>query len=369
MRSGGGERGEGRGGERSLHSLFSSQTPMTPPRSTPSPLRSRVGILDLQIANKRLSWLTTAPDGEVSFRADVCRLSNKDGPAYNPTVFHSFSNAPPPPIPMPPPPPQPVANDEAASIAASDVPHIEAAGESTAARGSASSSSSSSSSDSVRTHVAVGFVDLGTLAAAVNLPEWDEQVEAAERELQEAGAAAGVGVGGGRSSRTPLLQWVGFEGSPHAVAKTLVVERMMRAAGGGVKAASLAMQVGAESGWGWSSRSGGLRPPQVDVAFSNVDLRVRRGRRDGNSGQQSVFDGTKYGQRRSHLPNRTSTVPTVAVPSSQPRSCRCWGAARVRPPPPLLNTSSFWCGTYGRYGTLRPGPTLPTRPSAGPSPT
>ncbi|EFJ53047.1 hypothetical protein VOLCADRAFT_85918 [Volvox carteri f. nagariensis] len=204
---------------------------------------TRVGILEPNMAQARMGWFASAPDGAVSFRCDAF-LGMGGAGGYNPTIFHSFSNTPPPAVSMPP------------ASPGSPIPN----------------------------HVAVGFVDLGTLTAAVNRPEWDEQVEAAMRELlQDAGAVgaastastastsdtAGCGVAatsppapqrhsvassgaasrGSHESVTPplLLRWIGLEASPHSVAKTLVVERMMRR--GGPAATDWVLQVWYSSVW------------------------------------------------------------------------------------------------------------------------
>ncbi|GLC48877.1 Mitochondrial import receptor subunit TOM70 [Pleodorina starrii] len=212
----------------------------------------RAGTLDQQLGARRMLWLFEAPDGEVSFRVDIPGYNHINGSGYNPTIFHSFVNGPAPPMPMPPPPAPTLAGDGSSS----------GGGGSAAAAGQAA----------VRTHVAVGFVDLGTLTAAVNLPEWDEQVAAADRELAARRAASSGGGGGDAAASgaathgspgqadasgpvpaaqqrpaAPLLRWVGFEASPYSVAKTLVVERMLRM--GGREAADVVLQVWYSSTW------------------------------------------------------------------------------------------------------------------------
>ena len=67
------------------------------------------------------------------------------------------------------------------------------------------------------THVAIGFLDLGSLASAVSL--WDKD--------GVVGPAAEEGGGGAAAAGQPL-RWVGYDASPYAVAKTLVVAEMMR---------------------------------------------------------------------------------------------------------------------------------------------
>jgi hypothetical protein len=70
------------------------------------------------------------------------------------------------------------------------------------------------------THVAVGFVDLSQLAAAV--ARWDEEGFKLLRYQQQQQGEGGEGGG-----QVPL-KWVGYEASAPAVAKTLVVCEMLR---------------------------------------------------------------------------------------------------------------------------------------------
>lgn len=193
--------------------------------------------MDPTVSQSRVQWLLTARDGTVSSRWDSPIFKRRDAvkSAYNPTIFHSFSNSPTLVIPMTPA-PRPA-----------HVPEAESCG--------GSSSGSANSGYAVRTHVAVGFVDLSTLAVAVNMPEWDEHVDAAERELAAVSSMDCSGGGSSDCSKArngggsitsspppqPLLRWVGVEASPHSVAKSLVVERMLRT--GGPAATDLVLQV------------------------------------------------------------------------------------------------------------------------------
>ncbi|KXZ52930.1 hypothetical protein GPECTOR_8g306 [Gonium pectorale] len=168
---------------------------------------------------------------------DLLELMMRRGSGYDPSTFQSFANFAGPAIPMPPlkaPPPQASAGSATTCGGAGDgpgVPHT--AGP--------------------RVHVAVAFVDLGTLAAAVDLPEWDEHVEAAVREpaRQQQPQAAPSGRAAACSPppppTAPLLRWVGYEASPHCVAKALVLERMMRV--GGPAATEHVLQVWYSSVW------------------------------------------------------------------------------------------------------------------------
>ena len=77
------------------------------------------------------------------------------------------------------------------------------------------------------THVAVGFVDLSQLAAAV--VRWDEEgySEAFKgQQQQQQGQQQGPGLVAGEQVRP--LKWVGYECSAPSVAKTLVIAEMMR---------------------------------------------------------------------------------------------------------------------------------------------
>ena len=86
------------------------------------------------------------------------------------------------------------------------------------------------------THVAIGFLDLGSLASAVSLWEGKE-------------------VGGGAAGAGQPLRWVGYDSSPYAVSKTLVVAEMMRQGA----ATDAVVQVGGElkDVWAWEVLLGG----------------------------------------------------------------------------------------------------------------
>ncbi|MEW5302765.1 MAG: hypothetical protein WDW36_005513 [Sanguina aurantia] len=94
------------------------------------------------------------------------------------------------------------------------------------------------------THVAVGFLDLGNLSAALQLwPEEEEEAEDPPSASASAAAAAGRqrrasphtpggvsssgGGGGGGGGRRQPLRWVGFDLSPYCVAKTMVISKML----------------------------------------------------------------------------------------------------------------------------------------------
>ncbi|GFR47524.1 hypothetical protein Agub_g9242 [Astrephomene gubernaculifera] len=195
----------------------------------------RIG--DLEMMEERLNWLIRAPEGTVAFRE--CRA-----PGINPAEFHSFNNAQSATIPMPPGAPAGSGN-AAAGLTSSG---SNSRGGTTAALPADGAGAPGSGP---RTHVAVGFGDLGSLAAAVGLPEWDPQVEAAVREVVEAARSGAAGGGGGGSSSSPaapqLLRWVGYEASAYTVAKTLVLERMLRS--GGPAATDYVLQVWFSSVW------------------------------------------------------------------------------------------------------------------------
>ncbi len=183
-----------------------------------------------------MHWLTAAPPGAVDFRSSSCRSTQ----GYNPTIFHSFCNAHSPAIPMTPPPSLPPTQPVPGAASGGG------GGDGDATIGCGGGSGAAAAGRPY-VHVAVGFVDFSTLAAAVGLPVWDEHVREAmrEEEAEEAGTAVeGVGREGSHRQRRQgplLLRWVGCEASPYSVAKALVLQRMMRR---GAAAADHVMQVG-----------------------------------------------------------------------------------------------------------------------------
>jgi hypothetical protein len=159
-----------------------------------------------------MRWLLNAPEGSVRFETDY-------PPGYSPLIFHSFVNCPEPPVRMLPP-----------SASASGP----------AAAAAAPSATSSAASAKPHVHVAVGFVDLSTLAAAVDQPEWDAEVAAALADAQAAGGAGSSSGGGGGGGSGVLLKWYGLEASPYTVAKALVLRELLKE---GPRAADAALQV------------------------------------------------------------------------------------------------------------------------------
>ncbi|GIL66711.1 hypothetical protein Vafri_20195 [Volvox africanus] len=196
----------------------------------PMDLMKRVGVIDPWSAHARLDWLLSAPDGAISFLRDA--YEGRDSPR----VFYSFPDWALPTIPMY---SQPLLGP--GTVSTNDD------GTRSTNRKYGDCSSRTDDDNDIRTHVAIRFVDLGTLAASVNLPEWDEQVKAAEAELRRGDAGGYVSSTEGSSSRRLLLRWVGFEASPYAVAKTLVLERLLRTRG--AAATGLALQVWFSATW------------------------------------------------------------------------------------------------------------------------
>jgi len=90
-----------------------------------------------------------------------------------------------------------------------------------------------------KTHVAIGFVDLGGLAAACEmLTSRDDDLKAALAGADSVTAGSSSSSGSGSCSSKPSaaaegvagrqpLQWVGYEMSPYCVAKALVVLQMV----------------------------------------------------------------------------------------------------------------------------------------------
>jgi hypothetical protein len=72
------------------------------------------------------------------------------------------------------------------------------------------------------THVAVGFVDLGSLAASCRANELRQASS------NSSSSSSSASAGGDGSSSSPPLRWVGYEVSVFAVAKALVLLQMMR---------------------------------------------------------------------------------------------------------------------------------------------
>jgi hypothetical protein len=87
------------------------------------------------------------------------------------------------------------------------------------------------------THVAVGFVDLGSLAASCRAIELRQAISSSSARHHSSGSSSSssASAGGssssveGGSSSSPL-RWVGYEVSAFAVAKALVLLQMMRQA-------------------------------------------------------------------------------------------------------------------------------------------
>ena len=111
--------------------------------------------------------------------------------------------------------------------------------------------------------MAVGFVDLGGLAAACMLwPDDDDDDDAAGRGAATAKSGApskrgsgGSGSSAGGSNGGPPLRWVGYDSSAYAVAKSLVVAEMIQqvqqqpAAAGGAEMIDHILQVWYSSAW------------------------------------------------------------------------------------------------------------------------